>query len=176
MVYILFVFRSLTQPLHTNTYKYTVVSRAPAPFNTLFCVHVVSWRPASYHLHDKTLCDLTNIDAGDLSTYLLYDPLQGCFANYLKIGAPISVRPGKFLIYWHVDTSDKDCFGLKLLVRKLHRTIWNVSTHDSKGKHKAEDSDGEIEYLGRYTSYKARKNKHQKVEVDEDNMLDLCSD
>ena len=27
MVYILFVFRSLIQPLHTNTYKYAVVSR-----------------------------------------------------------------------------------------------------------------------------------------------------
>jgi hypothetical protein len=109
------------------------------------------------------------------------------------------VRPGEFLIYRHVDTSDKDCFSLKPLVRKLHRTIasaWpdnplvphgystslglpfvqNVSTHDSKGKRKAEDSDGEIEYLGRYTSYKARKNKCQKVEVDEDNVLDLCSD
>ena len=145
------------------------------------------------------LCDLTNINAGDLSTYLLYDPFRGHFANYLKIGAPISVRPGKFLIYWHIDTSDKDCFSLKPLVRKLHRTIasawpdnplvhhgyltslglpfvWNASTHDSKGKHKAEDSDREIEYLERYTSYKARKNKHQKVEVDKDNVLDLCSD
>lgn len=109
------------------------------------------------------------------------------------------MRPGEFLIYRHVDTSDKDCFGLKPLVRKLHRTIasawpnnpsvprgystslglpfaWNISTHDSKGKRKAEDSDGEIEYFGTYTSYKARKNKHQKVEVDEDNVLDLCSD
>ena len=151
-------------------------------------------------LRDKNLCDLTNVNAGDFSsTYVVYDPLRGRFADYLKIGAPISVRPGEFLIYRHVDTRDKDCFGLKPLVRKLHRSIasaWpdnplvphgystslgpafaqNESTLDSKGKRKSEDSDREIEYLGKYTSTKARKNKHQKVEVDEDKVLDLCSD
>jgi hypothetical protein len=151
-------------------------------------------------LRDKNLCDLTNINTGDLSsTYLVYDPLRGCFADYLQIGAPISVRPSKFLIYQHIGTCDKDCFGLKPLIRKLHRSIasaWpknllvpygystllgpafvqNKNTLDLKGKCKSEDSDREIEYLGRYTSTKARKNKCLRVEVDEDKILDLCSD
>ena len=151
-------------------------------------------------LRDKNLCDITNVNVGDLSSaYLVYDPLRGCFADYLKIGAPISVMPGEFLIYRHVDTCDKDCFGLKPLVRKLHRSIalaWpdnqlipygysaslgpefvkNESTLNWKAKHKSVDSDREIEYLGRYTSTKVRKNKRPKVKVDEDNILDLCSD
>ena len=110
--------------------------------------------------------DLTNINAHDLSTYLVYDPLQGHFADYLRIGPPISVRSGEFLIYWHADTSDEDCFSLKPFARKLHQTIasaWpnnplvphgylislglpfiqNESTLHLKGRCKAEDSDRE---------------------------------
>ena len=129
--------------------------------------------------------------------YTIYDALRGRFADYLGLNSPMAVRPGKFLIYRHVDARDDTCFGLKALVTKLHRTIalaWpnkalvpyarlhslnhSSAVHeprsdfDLKGKRKAKDKDSDIEYLGSYSTQK----KRQKLEVDENGVIDLCSD
>ena len=47
-------------------------------------------------------------------------------------------------------------------------------TADAKGKRKAQDTDSDVEYLGTYNS--RRKTKCQKGAVQEDGIIDLCSD
>jgi hypothetical protein len=54
---------------------------------------------------------------------VVYDVLCGHFAEYLTLNAPISVRPGEFLVYRHIDARNNDCFGLAALIRKLHWAI-----------------------------------------------------
>ena len=70
---------------------------------------------------DKILCDLAGVNWDEV--YIVYDPLRGCFVDYLGLNHPIAMRPGKYVIYWHTAMKDADCFGLKALVGKLHQNI-----------------------------------------------------
>ena len=70
---------------------------------------------------DKMLCDLAGVNWDEV--YIVYDPLRGCFVDYLGLDHPIAMRPGEYVIYWHTAMKDADCFGLKALVGKLHQNI-----------------------------------------------------